>query len=115
MDKRDCPEALETDIYIQESPNSLFDEEGFLNNPESWNETIAKKIAQAQGLPELNDFHWRVIRFLRDYYLTMGKAPLNSELKRGVGLSLMQIEKMFPGGIRLGARRIAGLPNPKNC
>ncbi|MGC8659805.1 MAG: TusE/DsrC/DsvC family sulfur relay protein [Desulfomonilaceae bacterium] len=115
MDNIDCLEAQELETYDRNGPNSLFDTEGFLNNPESWNENIAREIAQAQGLPELTDFHWRIIRFLRDYYLTMGKAPLNSELKKGVGLSLMQIEKMFPNGIRLGARRIAGLPNPKNC
>ncbi len=115
MIKGDCPEVPDPDIDDQKGPNSLFDEEGFLNNPESWNETIAKKIAQGQGLPELNDSHWQVIRFLRNYYLTMGKAPLNSELKKGVGLNMTQIQKMFPTGIRLGARRIAGLPNPKNC
>jgi sulfur relay (sulfurtransferase) DsrC/TusE family protein len=28
---------------------------------------------------------------------------------------LLEIEKLFPGGIKYGARRVAGLPNPKNC
>ena len=26
----------------------------------------------------------------------------------------MEMEALFPGGIKYGARRLAGLPNPKN-
>jgi tRNA 2-thiouridine synthesizing protein E len=63
----------------------------------------------------LSENHWRVIRFLRNFYLNQGKAPLARELKAGLGLSLMELESMFPGGIRQGARILAGLPNPKNC
>ncbi len=31
------------------------------------------------------------------------------------GWSLMELESMFPGGIRKGARLLAGLPNPQSC
>ncbi len=95
--------------------NVLFDEEGFLVNPDAWDETMAENIARALGLSELSEFHWQVIHFLRKYYVSMGKAPLNNELRKGAGLSLTQIERIFPGGIKFGARRIAGLPNPKSC
>ena len=30
-------------------------------------------------------------------------------------MSLLEVEALFPGGIKYGARRIAGLPNPKAC
>jgi tRNA 2-thiouridine synthesizing protein E len=30
-------------------------------------------------------------------------------------LSLMEMESLFPGGIKHGARRLAGLPNPRSC
>jgi tRNA 2-thiouridine synthesizing protein E len=63
----------------------------------------------------LADTHWQVIRFLREYYLQNGRAPLNRQLKAGLGMSLMEIESLFPGGLKLGARRLAGLPNPKTC
>jgi sulfur relay (sulfurtransferase) DsrC/TusE family protein len=56
-----------------------------------------------------------VICFLRDFYDNNGRAPLNRELTKGSSLSLLQIERLFPDGIKRGARRIAGLPNPKNC
>jgi len=92
-----------------------FDEEGFLVNPESWSERLAEILARDDGLLELEEIHWRVIRFLREYYFTNGKSPLNSELKKGTGLTLTEIEASFPNGIRRGARRLAGLPSPKGC
>ena len=30
-------------------------------------------------------------------------------------MSLLELECLFPGGIRHGAKRLAGLPNPKRC
>lgn len=93
----------------------LFDEEGFLAHPESWTENLAETLAVEDGMTELNEVHWRIIGFLREYYSTNGKAPLNSELKKGTGLTLAAIESCFPRGIRQGARRLAGLPNPKSC
>src|SRR4030042_1073759 len=88
------------------------DEEGFLVHPESWTKRFAEILAREDGLPELNDVHWRVIGFLRQYYLANGRAPLNTELRKGTGLTLTEIEACFPTGIRNGARRLAGLPNP---
>lgn len=93
----------------------LFDEEGFLVHPESWTEKLAETLADEDGMTELSEVHWRIIAYLREYYLTNGKAPLNSELKKGTGLTIAAIEACFPRGIRHGARRLAGLPNPKSC
>ena len=107
--------TTDNDATVIVGDTALFDEEGFLVDPDAWDETIAGNIARAQGLSELNELHWKVIRFLRDFYLSRGKAPLNNELIKGAGLSLTQIERIFPKGIKFGARRIAGLPNPKNC
>jgi len=63
----------------------------------------------------LKDAHWKVIRFLRGYYLAQGKAPLGREIIKGLGISLLEIERLFPGGVKKGARRLAGLPNPRGC
>jgi dissimilatory sulfite reductase related protein len=93
----------------------LFDKEGFLWNIEDWSEEVAEALAGEDGLDELTETHWRVIRFLRDYFLTQGRAPLNAQLRSGLGMSLMELESLFPGGIKGGARKIAGLPNPKSC
>ena len=92
-----------------------FDWEDFLWDPWDWNEAIALALARESGLDELDDARWRVIRFMRDFYFYQGRAPMNKDLKKGTGMSLMALEVLFPQGIRQRARRIAGLPNPKAC
>ena len=96
-------------------PDVFFDSEGFLVDPAQWSEEMADLLAREGGINRLEEIHWRVIRFIRDYYLQNGRAPLHRELKKGVGMSLMEIESLFPDGIKMGARRLAGLPNPKTC
>jgi tRNA 2-thiouridine synthesizing protein E len=93
----------------------FFDSEGFFTDPSQWSEGLAEELGRESGIIQLEQPHWRVIRFIREYYLQNGRAPLHRELKKGVDMSLMDIESLFPGGIRLGARRLAGLPNPKSC
>jgi tRNA 2-thiouridine synthesizing protein E len=92
-----------------------FDREGFFWEAEGWSEEAARILARETGLPELTETHWKVLHFFRDYYLYHGRAPLNRHLKEGTRLSLHTLEGLFPQGIRLGARRLAGLPNPKSC
>ena len=93
----------------------LFDSEGFLWNPADWSEQVAEILAAESGLAELNEFQWRILHFLRDFYFQNGRAPMNRDIKAEIGLSFMEMEALFPDGIRRGARRVAGLPNPKTC
>jgi dissimilatory sulfite reductase related protein len=92
-----------------------FDGEGFLWDPQQWSEEIAQALAEEAGLKELNETQWKILRFLREYYSLNGRSPLNRQIKEGTGISLMEMEALFPGGIKYGARRLAGLPNPKSC
>lgn len=92
-----------------------FDNEGFFWEPGDWNEEVAEILARESGLDRLTEAHWKVLRFFRDYYCNNGRAPMNRHIREGTGLSLGEIEALFPGGIRLGARRLAGLPNPQTC
>ena len=91
------------------------DAEGFFLDFKDWSEEAALALAREAGLAELDQAQWRIIRFLREYYAANGRAPLNRGLKTGLGLSLMEMEGLFPGGIKHGARRLAGLPNPRSC
>ena len=93
----------------------VFDEEGFLVNPEHWSREVAVELAQDSGLEALTDQHWKVILFVRDFYLQQGRSPLHKEIRSSTGITMMEIQRLFPGGIRHGARRLAGLPNPKMC
>ncbi|KMY66406.1 hypothetical protein AAU61_17570 [Desulfocarbo indianensis] len=92
-----------------------FDAEGFFWSYDDWNEEAAQELAAESGLAKLQEDHWRIIRFLREYYEYHGRAPLNRDLKKGAGLSLLELQGLFPGGLKDGARRLAGLPNPKTC
>ena len=93
----------------------LIDKEGFLWYSDDWDERIATALAAESGIDQLSDDQWRVIRFLRDYFAYYGRAPLNRDLKKGLQLSLLELEGLFPDGIRRSARRVAGLPNPRTC
>ena len=92
-----------------------FDWEDFLWDPDDWCEAIALELARESGMAGLDKVHWEVIRFMRAYYYHHGRAPMNKDLKQGTGMALLQLESLFPEGIRRGARRLAGLPNPKAC
>lgn len=92
-----------------------FDWEGFFWDPEDWSEEVAAELARQSGIELLNESQWQVIHFMREFYFYHGRAPMNKDLKEGTGMSLLVLEGMFAQGIRLGARRLAGLPNPKAC
>jgi len=93
----------------------VFDEEGFFDDFEDWSEEIFETLAQESGLSPVTEQHRQVVRFLREFYAYNGRAPLNNQLRKGIGLSLLELEALFPGGLKHGARRLAGLPNPKTC
>ena len=54
--------------------------------------------------------HWEVIQFLRTYYQAMNNIPTVYETCHAHDLELHDLIKMFPGGYRRGACRVAGLP-----
>lgn len=110
----ETPLARQT-FKIMAGKKVLVDREGFLWRHDDWSEEIAVEMAAECGIEELSEPQWRVVRFLHEYYLYNGRAPLNRDMKAGLEMSVMELEMLFPGGIRFGARRVAGLPNPKHC
>jgi TusE/DsrC/DsvC family sulfur relay protein len=92
-----------------------FDNEGFFEHFEDWSEESFEELAREGGIERITDGHRQVIRFLREFYAYNGRAPLNNELRRGTAMSLLELDGLFPQGLRMGARRLAGLPNPKTC
>jgi len=92
-----------------------FDNEGFFEDFESWSEAVFEALAHESGMAAITDRHRQVVRFLRDFYAYNGRAPLNNQLRQGTGIRLLELEGLFPEGLKQGARRLAGLPNPKTC
>ena len=91
------------------------DEDGFLQVPEIWNRDVALDLATTEGLKDLTEEHWRVIQYLRDYWLEYDIAPMVRKLCKETGFTLKEIYMMFPSGPAKGACKLAGLPKPTGC
>ena len=93
----------------------VFDTDGFFNDFRDWFEEAFEVLAKESGIARLTEQHRKVVRFLREFYAYNGRGPLNRQVKEGTGLSAMEVQRLFPEGFKQGARRLAGLPNPKTC
>ncbi len=91
------------------------DEDGFLQEPGIWNEDVARDFAATEGVNELTERHWKVINYLRNYYLQFGIAPMIRKVCKETGFKLSEIYEMFPSGPAKGACKLAGLPKPTGC
>lgn len=91
------------------------DEDGFLQEPEIWNDAVANDFASSEGIDDLNESHWKVIHYLRNYYLEFGIAPMVRKLCKETGIPLKEIYNLFPSGPAKGACKLAGLPKPTGC
>ena len=91
------------------------DEDGFIVNPDDWTEDAARALAGGEGVEELTEEHWKVMNYLRDYYLQFGVAPMIRKLCKQTGFQLKEIYELFPSGPAKGACKVAGLPKPTGC
>ena len=91
------------------------DAEGFLTDPEQWDETIASAIALENGVPELSERHWLVVKFMRERYLATGTAPSIRALGKESGVPIKELYQLFPKGPAKLAAKIGGIPKPKGC
>ncbi len=91
------------------------DEDGFLQEPDRWSDDVAKDFAKTEGIDALTDEHWKVIRYIRDYYLQFGIAPMVRKLCKETGHKLSEVYQLFPSGPAKGACKLAGLPKPTGC
>lgn len=98
-----------------EGRNFEVDEEGFLKNPDEWDDEVAVMLARADGIEEMSEKHWAVVRYIREYYLEHHIAPMIRKLCQNTGLRLKEIFELFPLGPARGACKVAGLPRPDGC
>jgi tRNA 2-thiouridine synthesizing protein E len=91
------------------------DEDGFLESPEIWNEAVAQDFALSEHVTDLTPDHWKVINYLRKYYLEFGIAPMVRKVCKETGFKLNEIYALFPSGPAKGACKLAGLPKPTGC
>ena len=91
------------------------DAQGFLTDPQQWNDEIAAEIASEAGIAELTPRHWQVVRYMRDTYLATGEAPSIRTLGKASGVPIKELYELFPKGPAKLAAKIGGIPKPHGC
>ena len=91
------------------------DEDGFIQEPDKWNEAVANDLAKGENAFPMTEEHWKVVNYLRDYFLKYEIAPPVRMVCKQTGIDLKRIYQLFPSGPAKGACKIAGLPKPTGC
>jgi len=90
-------------------------DEGFFESPESWTEAMVPELAREEGIDELTEKHWMVIRFMRQEFRQKGSGPTVRALGKTSGVSVKELYQLFPKGPAKVAARVAGIPKPRGC
>ncbi len=97
------------------------DEEGYITDISLWSRELAIRIAEEENI-EMDDDHWEVVNFLRNYYEEYQIAPavrvLTKAIKKTLGVekgNSKYLYELFPYGPAKQACKIAGLPKPTGC
>jgi len=85
------------------------DGEGFLRQPETWNKEVAQFLAQDE-VGKLTDAHWKIIDYVRQYYIQFDSPPPVRALRKDLGVNVSYIHQLFPSGLAKGVCKIAGIP-----
>ncbi|MFN3076302.1 MAG: TusE/DsrC/DsvC family sulfur relay protein [Alphaproteobacteria bacterium] len=93
---------------------------GYLVNTDDWNENVAREIAAADGIPELTERHWDMIKYLREeYFDNGGHQPSEREMVKtlserwGQKIIAKDMYDLFPRQPSKQVGKIAGLPETK--
>lgn len=97
------------------------DKEGYLLNKDEWSEALAEIIAKYEGI-ELNEAHWEVIHFVRNFYSEYQTSPAIRILVKAMAEKFgpekgnsRYLQRLFPNGPAKQASLLAGLPRPVKC
>lgn len=91
------------------------DGDGFLTDPDLWNDEVAQLFAKYDGIESMNEIHWAIVRIIRKNFEEKGMAPMIRTICKETGVKLREIYELFPLGPARGACRVAGLPKPDGC
>jgi tRNA 2-thiouridine synthesizing protein E len=91
------------------------DEDGYLKDWKAWDEDLAKAFAEELEIGELNENHWKVIKYLREYFEKNEVSPSLRKITKESGVSTKEMYSLFPNGPAKKAAKVAGLTKPKGC
>jgi dissimilatory sulfite reductase related protein len=96
---------------MTEQLHDLFDNNGFLVDPDLWDRDLALRIAAQLGIGELGESHWTVIDYLREDFLANATPPLEENVCGQLDLVEDCVQRLFGGAVE--AWKVAGLPDPE--
>ena len=95
------------------------DDQGYLMDPEVWDDSVAEKIAQQEGV-KLGDEHRKVLEFIRNYFNEHRVAAdarfVIKYLAEDLGYSekaRRRLYELFPYGYMQQVCKIAGMRRPR--
>lgn len=96
-------------------------DQGFLVNAGDWDEEVTRRLAESDNI-QLDERHWEIILFIRDYYQQFRHLPNARLFTKAVAKALGEekgnsryLHKLFPEGPLKYACKLAGLPKPPTC
>ncbi|HDT0557911.1 TPA: sulfurtransferase TusE [Klebsiella pneumoniae subsp. pneumoniae] len=108
-------------MFIFEGNEIETDSEGYLKDTNQWSEAMAEVIAAQEGIT-LAVEHWKVVRFVREFYLEFNTSPAIRMLVKAMANKFGEekgnsryLYRLFPKGPAKQATKIAGLPKPVKC
>lgn len=96
---------------ICEALEIQLDNEGFLVNPDIWDERIACAIARKEGIKGLTEEMLEILYFTREYYEINNAFPSLTFVAKSLKKSTCHVLSLF--GHHARAWKIAGLPQPQ--
>jgi len=87
----------------------IVDEDEFPLQPETWTKKVVRTLALGEVLEGLTKDHWKVIYFVRRYYLQFGTVPSVRLVIRRTGSSLPHIRGLFPHGYMKRVCKVDGI------
>ena len=90
------------------------DDEGFMTEPDEWNEEIGAALAAQIGI-EMTEDHWGVIKFLREDYAETGTTATLRRVSTVGGFPTKQLFVLFPKKPAKKMSYVAGLQKPAGC
>ena len=95
---------------IESKYGHMFDSDGFFLESSQWTETLAKRIAEADGLGDLTPGQIKLLHNMRGEFEKNGSVTALSHICRLSGQKADCLQHLFPSPLE--AWRVAGLPNP---
>lgn len=84
------------------------DKNGFMDEPELWNEDVALAIAEQEGIEHISEKQQEIIRFMRSYYAKFHYFPILKYVCKHVNQPGRCVFDQFDNPEK--AWKIAGLP-----